>query len=149
MWRRKAWTSYDMGCAAEGAGRGDLQRHLGAFGLVMLGIGGIIGAGVFVLTGLVAHDIAGPSVVVRCAYCYGRGEGAGVDAPLQGPISPTPNPSSSSSYSLLQAWRCPERATVTQDMHKPTNHNPLLLVVRGCQLCHRWVGIHGGSALLC
>ncbi len=37
---------------------------LGAFDLVLLGIGGIIGAGVFVLTGVAAHDNAGPAVIL-------------------------------------------------------------------------------------
>ena len=42
----------------------DLTRCLGAFDLLMLGVGGVIGGGVFVLTGAAAHDHAGPAVVV-------------------------------------------------------------------------------------
>jgi APA family basic amino acid/polyamine antiporter len=41
-----------------------LKRTLGPFNLTTLGIGGIIGAGIFVLTGQVAAQYAGPAVVV-------------------------------------------------------------------------------------
>src|SRR6266481_7654761 len=41
---------------------GELYRTLGAFNLVTLGIGCIIGAGIFVLTGHAAATMAGPSV---------------------------------------------------------------------------------------
>ncbi len=56
------------------------KRTLGAFNLIMLGIGGIIGAGVFSLTGTAAAYYAGPGIVfsfmiggVLCAFaglCY-------------------------------------------------------------------------------
>ena len=41
-----------------------LKRTLGALNLVMLGIGAIIGAGIFVLTGTAAANNAGPAVVI-------------------------------------------------------------------------------------
>jgi APA family basic amino acid/polyamine antiporter len=41
-----------------------LKRVLGPWSLTSLGIGCIIGAGIFVLTGLGAHDKAGPSLMV-------------------------------------------------------------------------------------
>ena len=41
-----------------------LQRVLGPWGLTSLGVGAIIGAGIFVLTGLAARDFAGPSLVL-------------------------------------------------------------------------------------
>jgi len=41
-----------------------LKRSLSAYNLVMIGIGGIIGAGIFVLTGHAAADHAGPAVVI-------------------------------------------------------------------------------------
>ncbi len=57
-----------------------LKRTLGAGGLVMLGIGAIIGAGIFVLTGQAAATYAGPAIVysfllagTACAFaglCY-------------------------------------------------------------------------------
>ncbi|MBM3440006.1 MAG: amino acid permease [Bacteroidetes bacterium] len=64
---------------AEGSTHG-LKKTLGSFNLVALGIGAIIGAGLFSLTGLVAAENAGPGVVfsfviaaVGCAFaglCY-------------------------------------------------------------------------------
>lgn len=41
-----------------------LKRVLGAGGLTMLGIGGIIGAGIFVLTGQAAASYAGPAISI-------------------------------------------------------------------------------------
>jgi APA family basic amino acid/polyamine antiporter len=44
--------------------KGGLKRSLGALNLVTLGIGAIIGTGIFVLTGTVAATYAGPAVVI-------------------------------------------------------------------------------------
>jgi APA family basic amino acid/polyamine antiporter len=44
-------------------GEGSLKRALGATNLTLLGIGAIIGAGIFVLTGTAAAQYAGPGVV--------------------------------------------------------------------------------------
>jgi len=52
----------DEANVARGESNG-LKKVLTRLDLTMLGIGGIIGAGVFVLTGAVAHDHAGPAVV--------------------------------------------------------------------------------------
>ena len=49
---------------AEASGAHDLKRVLGRFDLVALGIGAVIGAGIFVLTGHVAGANAGPGVVL-------------------------------------------------------------------------------------
>jgi APA family basic amino acid/polyamine antiporter len=64
----------------EASGEHGLKRSLGAVNLVMLGIGAIIGTGIFVLTGTVAAQNAGPAVVlsfvlaglasVFAALCY-------------------------------------------------------------------------------
>jgi APA family basic amino acid/polyamine antiporter len=61
-------------------GAGELKRTLGSLNLVSLGIGAIIGAGIFVLTGNAAANFAGPAVMVSfviagfaCAFaglCY-------------------------------------------------------------------------------
>jgi APA family basic amino acid/polyamine antiporter len=61
-------------------GGGSLKRALGAFDLVMLGIGCIIGTGIFVLTGVAAVQHAGPAVsasyalagavCILAALCY-------------------------------------------------------------------------------
>ncbi|HWX88855.1 MAG TPA: amino acid permease, partial [Rhizomicrobium sp.] len=44
-----------------------LKRALGPFHLITLGIGAIIGAGIFVLTGHAAAQFAGPGVVISFA----------------------------------------------------------------------------------
>src|SRR6202167_3727411 len=59
---------------------GELKRTLGALNLVLLGIGCIIGTGIFVLTGRAAAQFAGPGIMVSfvitgtlCAFvalCY-------------------------------------------------------------------------------
>lgn len=64
----------------EQTGEHTLRRTLGKTNLIMLGIGAIIGAGIFVLTGAAASQHAGPAVVisfvvagVACAFaglCY-------------------------------------------------------------------------------
>jgi APA family basic amino acid/polyamine antiporter len=43
---------------------GGLQRTLGLWQLTAIGVGGIIGAGIFSLAGAVAHETAGPAVVI-------------------------------------------------------------------------------------
>ena len=65
--------------AADAAGH-QLKRTLSATALTMLGIGGIIGTGIFVLTGVAAAQYAGPALVlsfivagIGCAFaglCY-------------------------------------------------------------------------------
>src|SRR5690606_6384630 len=59
---------------------GALKKTLGAYGLVALGVGAIIGAGLFSLTGIAAAENAGPAVTISfivaaigCAFaglCY-------------------------------------------------------------------------------
>ncbi len=62
---------------SEGAGEkgGGLKRTLSATSLVALGIGAIIGAGIFTLTGVAASTHAGPALVysfilaaIGCAF---------------------------------------------------------------------------------
>jgi APA family basic amino acid/polyamine antiporter len=45
-------------------GHSELKRTLGALNLVLLGIGCIIGAGIFVLTGRAAAEFAGPAIML-------------------------------------------------------------------------------------
>jgi APA family basic amino acid/polyamine antiporter len=62
------------------ANTGTLRRTLGAFSLTTLGVGAIIGAGIFVITGTAAAQFAGPALVISmliaavgCAFaglCY-------------------------------------------------------------------------------
>ncbi|TAJ16619.1 MAG: amino acid permease [Planctomycetota bacterium] len=44
-----------------------LRRVLGPVQLTALGVGAIIGAGIFVVTGVAAHDVAGPALML--SYC--------------------------------------------------------------------------------
>jgi len=65
---------------AQESGEHSLKRALGAMNLVTLGIGAIIGAGIFVITGQAAAQFAGPAIVISfilagiaCAFaglCY-------------------------------------------------------------------------------
>ncbi|MFG2602712.1 amino acid permease [Streptomyces sp. NPDC048514] len=48
----------------EVGGGGGLDKSLGLWQLTAIGVGGIIGAGIFTLAGTVAHGIAGPAVLV-------------------------------------------------------------------------------------
>ena len=56
---------------AEGEGEGGhtLKRALGPINLITLGIGAIIGAGIFVLTGTAAAQFAGPAIVISLHHC--------------------------------------------------------------------------------
>ena len=72
--------SLDKILAESEGGQVHLKRTLGPFNLIALGIGAIIGAGLFSLTGIAAADHAGPAVVISfvvaaigCAFagmCY-------------------------------------------------------------------------------
>lgn len=48
----------------EAKGENRLRRILGPLALTSLGVGAIIGTGIFVLTGIVAHDKTGPAIIV-------------------------------------------------------------------------------------
>src|SRR5579883_1524171 len=78
LWVRKSIPALQAEAAE--SHEGSLKRTLSATNLVGLGIGGIIGAGIFVLTGHAAAENAGPAVTlsfliaaVACAFaglCY-------------------------------------------------------------------------------
>jgi len=67
-------------CEAQETGENSLRRALGPLNLLTLGIGAIIGAGIFVITGQAAAQFAGPAIVISfvlagtaCAFaglCY-------------------------------------------------------------------------------
>lgn len=66
--------------AANKQGKGTLKKELGAFDLTMLGVGCVVGTGIFVLTGVAAARHAGPGLILSfvlagivcafCALCY-------------------------------------------------------------------------------
>src|SRR2546428_10694228 len=74
---------------AQEVGEHSLKRSLGPMNLIALGIGGIIGAGLFVRTAAAIAERAGPSVVLAfivaglgralCGLCFG-----GVPSPSSG-----------------------------------------------------------------
>ncbi|MGJ1203786.1 amino acid permease [Sphingobacterium lactis] len=78
MWYKKSISK--LIAEAEQSGEGTLKRTLSSSGLIALGVGAIIGAGLFSLTGIAAADHAGPAVMlsfivaaVGCAFaglCY-------------------------------------------------------------------------------
>ena len=63
VWSKKSISVLQAEAAAEGT-EVTLKRALGAMNLTMLGIGAIIGAGIFVLTGTAAAQYAGPAIVL-------------------------------------------------------------------------------------
>jgi APA family basic amino acid/polyamine antiporter len=60
-------TVHPEGINSEERGDSPLVRTLGPVQLVLLGVGCIIGAGIYVMTGVVAADYAGPAVVFALA----------------------------------------------------------------------------------
>jgi APA family basic amino acid/polyamine antiporter len=81
IWARKSTDDLAREATATGEGQPrPLRRTLTALNLVALGVGGIVGAGIFVLTGHAAAANAGPAVVlsfalgaIACAFaglCY-------------------------------------------------------------------------------
>lgn len=53
--------------STEEEGSAVIHRHLTLFDLVLVGVGGTIGSGIFVLTGYIAHHYAGPATFVSFA----------------------------------------------------------------------------------
>jgi APA family basic amino acid/polyamine antiporter len=62
LWTTKSMQVLQSEASVEG--EQSLKRTLGALNLTLLGIGAIIGAGIFVLTGTVAAQYAGPAIVL-------------------------------------------------------------------------------------
>ncbi|MCO7176484.1 amino acid permease [Sporolactobacillus kofuensis] len=77
VWLRKKPMDYTL---HQASGKSGLQKAMTAFDLTMLGIGAVIGTGIFVMTGIVAANDAGPAIIlsfvlsgIACAFaalCY-------------------------------------------------------------------------------
>ncbi|XP_043716507.1 cationic amino acid transporter 9, chloroplastic-like [Telopea speciosissima] len=65
--RAKTLTPYSSEAYTSTVSGEGLLRRLNLFDLILLGAGGTIGAGIFAITGAVAHDV-GPSVTVSYAF---------------------------------------------------------------------------------
>lgn len=59
IWRTKPVSAFEADMK-----KSDLKRVLTKWGLTSLGIGAIIGGGIFTLTGIAAHDYAGPALAL-------------------------------------------------------------------------------------
>jgi basic amino acid/polyamine antiporter, APA family len=59
IWRTKPVSAFEADMK-----KNDLKRVLTKWGLTSLGIGAIIGGGIFTLTGIAAHDYAGPALAL-------------------------------------------------------------------------------------
>ena len=59
VWRKKPVSHFHRDMK-----KNDLNRVLTRWGLTSLGIGAIIGGGIFTLTGIAAHDHAGPALAL-------------------------------------------------------------------------------------
>ncbi|MDQ0089765.1 APA family basic amino acid/polyamine antiporter [Paenibacillus anaericanus] len=78
LFRRKSITA--MLQEKNNASAGSLKKELGVFDLTMLGVGCVVGTGIFVLTGVAAAEHAGPGLILSfilagivcafCALCY-------------------------------------------------------------------------------
>src|SRR5687768_16407804 len=64
LWTNKSIAVLQQEAAAADTDGHQLKRALGALNLTTLGIGAIIGAGIFVLTGTAAAQYAGPAIVL-------------------------------------------------------------------------------------
>ncbi|MFN8354628.1 MAG: amino acid permease [Spirosomataceae bacterium] len=59
IWRKKPLSAYEADVK-----NNQLKRVLGKWALTSIGIGAVIGGGIFVLTGIAAHDWAGPALAL-------------------------------------------------------------------------------------
>ncbi|WP_330178824.1 amino acid permease [Nocardia sp. NBC_01503] len=57
---------------------GDFNKSMGLWQLVALSLGGLVGAGVFSLAGVVAHEVSGPAVLVSFAIAIVASGAAGL-----------------------------------------------------------------------
>ncbi|SDF23610.1 amino acid permease [Sporomusa acidovorans] len=75
FFRTKSLSSLSGNCQQQ-----NLKKNLGALDMVLLGVGCIVGTGIFVFTGVVAAKYAGPGIIISlllsaiacafCALCY-------------------------------------------------------------------------------
>ena len=73
-------STYETHAGLQTQSHNTIKRHLSLFDLVSIGIGSTIGSGIFVLSGVIAHDMSGPSSAISwalsgtaallCGSCY-------------------------------------------------------------------------------
>jgi hypothetical protein len=82
---------------AEEQGENRLRRILGPTQLTALGVGAIIGTGIFILTGVAAHDRTGPALMLsfvlavwRASLQHSVTQNSHPWSQLRAPLTPTP-----------------------------------------------------------
>jgi APA family basic amino acid/polyamine antiporter len=91
--------------AASAATPAELKRELGLFDLTALGVGGIVGAGVYVLSGQAAALYAGPAVVLSFVF---SGVACGFSALCYAELASVVTSSAGSAYAFATAALGPE-----------------------------------------
>ncbi|OQR95996.1 Amino Acid-Polyamine-Organocation (APC) Family [Thraustotheca clavata] len=67
MWARATWRK-SIAQLKEEESHEKYERTLGLFDLIMIGIGGTVGSGVFATAGLIARDYAGPAAILSWIF---------------------------------------------------------------------------------
>src|SRR3989440_10185649 len=99
LWATKSITT--LRAEADAAGDHQLKRALGPLNLITLGIGAIIGAGIFVLTGQAAALHAGPAVPISMALVGIACAFAGLCYAERASAVPVPGSAYTSSYATM------------------------------------------------
>jgi hypothetical protein len=122
--------------------QGELKKTLGAWNLILLGIGCIIGTGIFVLTGRAAAEFAGPGIMISfvitgtlcalVALAYAVSDHCSFDRspPKSGQPAGAP---SSPSCALVALLFAPRGANTPPPLATPLS--PLIQAKRSAQAC--------------
>src|SRR3954470_2894020 len=133
---------------AELAGEHRLRRVLGPVSLTALGVGAIIGAGIFVLTGLAAKEYAGPGLVVSfviagfgCAMaglCYAE---FAAMVPVAGSAYTYAYATLGELFAWIIGWDLVLEYAVASSTvaHGWSHYFTSFLAIFGIELPHRWI----------